>query len=262
MKWKSTNIFYFIGVGLPLIVAAALSIRLAYPGKIWVIVLVAVVAALILKTVIKKTLWVPNSIDSYGEITLLELELPKEYGVDVYTSETMCKYDFIFRLAELVSPLAFRGNRPKIMVNPKMLKEEGEDFIKIAVTEQIERYRSKYQLFTTLRLVCPILLIVIAGLSIFVLNINLSVYIPGFLLSYLAPAILLGIFMLHLFLWNRSLSKKDQKIDTILATLFPMEDVKSYIKTVDRLERKGEKDNKAQVSQHYLEQRLKHLNNL
>lgn len=257
MRWKSTNIWYLAGLGVPLLAAAALAVK-AWP-TVWVILTVLIALVLSFRLLISKTLALPHPVRAYGELKPLALTLPKDYGVELYTCEAMAKYDFILRVAELLSPVKFSGKPPKIAVNPSLIKEKGESFMQVAVVREIIRSRGAYQVRSVLRLALPLLLAAVCVLAVFAYDIPVSEYMNPFIFQFALPFLCTALFAGHLFLWNRSLSKQDFKLDAYLLTVFTEDEVRSYIKVMDELERKGEKQKSAAFSDHYLKERLEKL---
>lgn len=258
MKWKSSNVIYLIGIGFPLVIIAGLSIKIVWPS-IWGSGAILIITALLLKALISKVRFLPRALAEYGELSPVELKLPGDPDVEVYSSNVMCQYDFLLRIAEFLSPFSFGDNRPKIVINPQLLQEKGKRFMEIAVMREIERYRRNHQVNTILRLFLPLAVVAILILSVFAFKIRILEYLGPFWVYFAMPFICTLLFGLHVFLWNRSLSVKDYQLDSHLASLFSVKDVKQYIMCVAELERRGEKQHHAPVNQHYVSQRLKKL---
>lgn len=261
MKWRSTNVFYLIGIGFPLVIIAGLSIKIAWPS-IWGIGAILIITALLLKALISKVRFLPRALEEYGELTPVELKLPENPGVEIYSSDVLYKYDFLLRIAEFLSPFSFGNSKPKVVINPQLLQEKGKRFMEIAVMREIERYRRNHQVSTVLHLFLPLAVVAILILSIIAFKIPVLEHLGPFWLYFAMPFIFTLLFGLHVFLWNRSLSAKDFQLDSHLASLFGVKDVKQYIMSVAELERRGEKQHHAPVNQHYVSQRLKKLEQL
>lgn len=258
MKWRSSNVLYLIGIGLPLVVIAGLGIKIAWPS-IWGCAAILITTVLLLKALIGKVRFLPRSLAEYGELTPEELELPGAPNVEVYSSKTLCQYDFILRIAEFLSPFSFGGSTPKVVLNPKLLQEKGKRFMEIAVMREIERYRKNHQVSSILHLLLPPLLLAIIVLSVFAFKIPVLDYLGPFWLQFVMPFLFTLLFGLHLFIWNKSLSAKDYQLDLYLASLFGVKDVKQFIISVAELERGGEKEHHVPMNQHYTSLRLKQL---
>ncbi|MEM1483332.1 hypothetical protein V6615_00480 [Oscillospiraceae bacterium PP1C4] len=258
MKWKSTNIFYLAGIGLPLAAITAFGIKIAWP-TIWISIAILAVSAFLFKILIGKIIFLPRPEREYGELKPLLLDLPETYGVELYTCSALCKYDFVLRIVELLSPFAFRGNSPKVVVNPQLLEKKGDLFMKIAITREIERYQRKYQMHTILHLTVPVLVMIAIILGVFAFDIRVSNYISPFILQFAMPFLFTILFVGHLFIWNKCLSQKDFKLDSFLTSVFPVEDVKSYILGVEELERRNEKQKHGTFNDHYTSMRIKKL---
>ncbi len=258
MKWKSSNQWYLTGIGLPLAIIAALGIKAVWPS-IWGSIAIFVVTALLLYLLIGKIRFIPHPLAQYGELIPLELNLPVELGVDIYSSAVMCRYDFVLRIVELLSPFSFKDIRPKVVINPQLLEEKGEKFMQIAVMREVERYRRNYQANTILRLTLPLLVFAILVLSVFAFEIPLTKYLGAFWVRIAMPFICTILLGLHLILWNKRISTIDRNLDLFLTSVFAVEDVKQYIISVGEMERGQEKAKSGALNQHYIDTRLKQL---
>lgn len=258
MRWRSSNVLYLIGIGFPLVIIAGLGIKAAWPS-VWGSAAIIITTVLLLKALIGKVRFLPRSLAEYGELTPVELELPGAPDVEVYSSNALCQYDFILRIAEFLSPFSFGNSRPKVVLNPKLLQEKGKRFMEIAVMREIERYRRNYQVSSILHLVTPLLLLAIVVLSVVAFKIPLSDYLGPFWFQFAMPFLFTLLFGLHLFIWNKSLSAKDYQLDLYLVSIFSVKDVKQYIINMEELERGGEKQHHAPINQHYTSLRLKRL---
>jgi len=261
MKWRSSNVLYLIGIGLPLLVIAELIIKIAWPS-VWGCAAIIVITVLLLKSLIRKVRFLPRALEEYGELIPVELDLPGNPDVEVYSSNALCQYDFVLRIAEFLSPFSFGDTKPKVVINPQLLKEKGKRFMEMAVMREIERYRRNYQVSTILHLFLPLSFLAILVLSVFAFKIPVLEYLGPFWLYFAMPFLLTFLFGLHLFTWNRSLSIKDYQLDSYLASLFGLKEVKQFIMSVAELERRGEKQHHAPVNHHYISQRLKKLEEL
>jgi len=258
MRWKSSNFYYLAGIGLPLLAISALSIKIAWP-TIWISIIILAVSAYLFKVLIGKIIFLPRPEREYRELRPLSLDLPEDYGVELFTCPALSKYDFVLRVVEILSPFAFRGCSPKVVVNPMLLEKKGEMFMKIAITREIERYRKKYQVNTILHLAVPILVLTVIVLSVFAFDIQISNYLSPFILQLVFPFLFTILFVGHLFLWNKCLSQKDYQLDSFLASIFPVEDVRNYILNMEELERRNEKEKHSTINDHYTSMRLKKL---
>lgn len=258
MKWRSSNVFYLIGIGFPLLVMTTLSIKAVWPS-IWGCIAIFVVMALLLKVLIGKVRFLPHPIAEYGELKRELLHLPGEPNVEVYSSKALCQYDFVLRIAEFLSPLSFADNLPKVVINPQLLQEKGKRFMEIAVMREVERYRRKHQVAAILHLLLPLFVPVIVILSIVAFKIPISDYLSLFMMQLVMPFLFTILSGLHLFLWNRSISAKDYQLDLFLTSMFSVKDVKEYINTLGKLEGRDEKQKYDSLNQHYTSLRLKQL---
>lgn len=260
MKWRSSNVWYLAGIGIPLAIIAVLGIKAVWPS-IWGSAAILVITVLLLRALIGKTRFIPHPLAQYGELKPQELDLPGNPGVDLYTSGSMCRYDFVLRIVEFLSPLSFEGGRPKVVINPRLLEEKGERFMQIAVMREVERYRRNYQAVSILRLVLPLFAFAIAVLTVFAFDIPLTERLGVFWVQFAMPFLYTILLGLHLFFWNRRISAMDGELDLFLTSVFTVEDVKRYIISVGELERGYEKSKTSTLNQHYINTRLKQLEN-
>jgi hypothetical protein len=258
MKWKSSNVFYLIGIGLPLTVMGALGIKIAWPS-VWGCAAIFAATVLLLKMLIRKVRFLPRPLAEYGELKRETLELPGDPEVEVYSSNALCQYDFVLRIAEFLSPFSFADRPPKVVINPRLLQEKGTRFMQIAVMREIERYRRKHQTTAILHLLLPLFALAIAALSVFAFKIPLSDYLGPFWVQFAMPFLFTIFLGLHLFLWNKSLSVRDYQLDLFLTSLFTVADVKQYILSVEKLEGGNETKKQGAFNHYYTNLRLKQL---
>lgn len=255
---RSTNKFYFWGLGTPIIIITILSMILFYHNFLYV-VLSALLSLFIIGFLYKKTRYIPYSKSAYEDLELLHLPLPTEYKVEVYSSQSMSNNKFALRIVELISPYYLKKEPLKAVINKKLYKEFGESFFSIAVTRELEKYKIKYQIKTILRLLLPIFFGIIIALLFQILKgsgiLPNSLFIPHFLL----PVLLMLLFVTHLYLWNRMMLKMDYQLDENLATFFSLEEIVKYIVVVDKIERGGDKEKYSEVNEHYQKERVKRI---
>ena len=182
MKFKSTNIYYMLGL-IPLTVLDfALGMWLAR-AHLWLVIVLGGICALLVHSIIKKFRCVPHTEKSYGTLKPSSLTLPGNYDVAVYESEEMGKYDFMVRTAELISPMRFKGQKPKLIINPKMRREYGDTFVQIAAVRELRRYETNGALRLLLRLVMSVEAMAAVALSVFAFQVDLSLYFSNFFLN-------------------------------------------------------------------------------
>ena len=258
MKVKSTNYLYMVGL-IPLLWVDCLLGMMLAGSKTWVIIVLAAVMVLGSVWVVKKFYNLPRSLISYGALEPLALELPVQYPVKIYTCEGMAKYDFMARVAELISPFKTQDDHFKLAVNPKLLAEHGETFMKIAATREIRRYETKGALKLLLGLLVPLQAILAAVLLVFVAKIDLSLYFSGFFITFLLPFLMVILVVGDLFLWNRCVSLQDIKLDAFLTSYFSVGDVERYIMIMEKVEGGGEKEKSRTFNEHYAKERIQNL---
>mgnify|MGYP006912197581 FL=1 len=261
MNWKSSNVYYLAGIGIPLASAALLGAKIAVPRP-WLAAVILAGGICLLRMLTLKTLALPRPLHEYGALTPLDLELPRDYGVELCTSPELGRYDFALRVAELISPMRFRGSRPKVAVNPVLLEKYGKQFMRIAIVREIERYRRKCQPAVILQLVLPPLVLLNAILCVFAFRIPVEQRLGPFLFQVVLPFALTLCFLGHLLLWNKRISRQDFRLDSFLTTVFPMEDVKNYIALVEEMERGMEKKPHQGLNDYYASARLRNLEKL
>ncbi|MEG2843281.1 MAG: hypothetical protein RR900_07325, partial [Ruthenibacterium sp.] len=179
MKLKSTNIYYLLGL-IPLTVLDFTLGMVLAKSHLWLVIALGALCVLSVYAIIKKFIWVPHSEKSYGNLKSVEFSLPVDYEVDLYESEKMACYDFLVRVAELISPLSFHGERPKLVINPNLRAQYGDAFMQIAAVRELRRYEKKGALRTLLRLVMPVELLLALVLSVFAFQVDLTQYFSFF----------------------------------------------------------------------------------
>lgn len=259
MRLKSINIYYLIGLLPMAVVVYLLALKLAV-SVTWIFLLILLLGEFIIWKLGKELWFLPGKKEDYADLKRIDFQLPLDYQVDIYTCETLSRYEFILRTAEVISPLIFpKGERVKVAINGRLLNQEGERFMQIATLREIERYREKTQAKVMVRLVLPILIMAAFGLSVFVYDIDLVQYVGGFVVYFALPFLTAGVFLLHLLLWNRYVSAQEGKLDVFLTRYFPVKDVADYILRLEVLEEKNESEKYGAFNQHYAKKRVKNL---
>ena len=255
---KSTNIYYIIGI-IPLISLAFIMGILLSP-HCWLKVLLAAVWFCCTFYSVRKFLFLPRPKSEYSDLEPLELRLSIPYNVRLYTSKRMAEYSFLNRHIEVISPLHFKSASPlRIAVNPKLFEQEGEDYTRVAIVREIEKYRNKSQIKNVLGLTTPLLSLIVLVEMYFLFAAHLSKLVNSGALIFFAPSIGVLIILGTLFLWNKSISKQDFITDRRLLSFFSHDEIAQYIRRSEELLCGEEKVQPRTVQNHYAEERIKHL---
>ncbi len=257
MRLKSKNLYYILGL-VPL---TALDFLLAVKltaGRWWLSALTAVLGVLAVAYIIRKFLWIPHSEASYGELIPLKLRLPVPYEVDLFACASMANYDFLNRIVEVISPIRCAG-RLKVAVNPVILKEKGETFMRTAICRELKRYEDGSSLKILLGLAVPIEAAIGTVLGVLAFQVDLSRYFGSFFLNFILPFLMVILLGVDLYLWNRFVSGEDIKLDRYLIAYFTTEEVVDYIQTIEKMQSACEGEKSRKFSDHYMEERIKRL---
>ena len=261
-KIRSNNWCYLMGI-LPFIVIM-LVIAETRISVVWEQVAVAVLVTIIVISLIRKFLYLPYSLDKYGECKEIKLDLPVDWDVKIYSCEEMDRYPFLKRYVEIFSPL-IRGKDKeiKVMVSPFFLKKQKSRFVEICVTREIVKYCRKVQIKTTLGVVIPILAWLTFLEAFFLLGWkDMFVKYSG-ITNFFGPILTAAIIIITLFLWNASISKMDYKLDAELKKYYHKTEIADYIRKWDELllpdEKELIKQEKREIELHYIKERIDRL---
>lgn len=257
MKLKSWNIYYIIGIVPITMINFILGIKLS-SNKIWLSSIIGIIGIAVIIGIIKKFTVMPYPVASYGTLNPLSLNLPMECNALLYTSDIMDKHDFLNRTVEIISSIR-QTDTFIVVVNPKIPREYGEEFTKCAIVRELKKHSSKSVLKDILLLVIPIEVLVSLILSVFAFQIDLSTYFGGFFTNFVLPLIAVIIFAFTLYLWNRSVSKQDIKLDRFLLKYFSSKDVVHFIEVMNELQSMNENENSRKFIQHYSKERIKNI---
>lgn len=258
MKWKSTNILFLLGIGLPVLCLAGLAWLTAWPHYV-ACGAVAAVCGTLLFWLFKKTACLPYPRDSYGSLTPLQLDLPGDFGVALCTDKSLAQHDFLLRIAEFVSPLRFGGATPMVVLNPLMLENEGAEFMAMAAVREIGRYKLKIQPKTVLWLLCPILALAALILSVPAFDLPLERYFGPFLTQLILPLVCALALVAHIFAWNRRAAAQDARLDRFMLQYYPADRVEWQIKKMGVLEGRFDKATYRPFNEHCLKERIEQL---
>lgn len=259
MKMRSTNGYYMLGLLPVTILDFGLGMYLAR-SKWWLVLGIFACCILVCIRIVKKFYCVPYSEASYGEMEKLPLILPVPYKTVVFSCENMARYNFLNRIAEVISPMKWKDDYVKIAVNPVMLKKYGSGFIKIAAVRELKRYETGAAYKTLLLLAIPLEMTIAGVLSVFAFRMDLTAYLGNFFVNVLLPFLMAAGLGIFLFLWNRYISRLDMRLDQYLLQWFSPDEVKTYILVVEELEQKQEREKSHTFSQHYAQERIEKLN--
>ena len=259
MKYlKSSNWIYMVLI-LPLLTAdGVLAVMLSRNHPLVVALILGVLAFAWVK-IIGKFSHLPYKKRAYSDLEKIDLDIPSEWAVEVYASPKMAEYDFLTRIVELISPMSFGGKPAAVAVNPEVLKREGKTFMQIAVMREIERYarRIPVKLFALIAL--PVTLFI--GVILFFFNYHqmLTSYFNLAALNLLLPFALMLLFLLSLFFWNSRISRYDTLLDTAMLEYFPKHEVIEYVKRMEMLMEKGDKEKSKVFNEHFLSSRVRKI---
>lgn len=254
MKIKSTNWIYIAAITPLLVVDFALGMWLAR-NKMWLVILLAVFCVAAVAWVFRKFRMMPKSMDTYGNYYKADLELPVDANVELYWAEGMGQFEFLHRIVEVTTPLLPKKGEPfKLMMNPKMLEYYGETFMKVAATRELESLRTYTALKSMLGLVLPFEALAAGLLLVANFHIQLEAILGGFWVNMVGPFLVVALFGLCLFFWNKRISKDDIRLDCYLLAHFSKEEIEEYICITEKMMEGGAKGK--EFSEHYKNDRL------
>ena len=257
MKIKSANWIYIAAITPLLVVDFALGMWLAR-NKMWLVILLAVFCVAAVAWVFRKFQMMPKSMDTYGEYYKADLELPVDANVELYWAEGMGQFEFLHRVVEIVTPLLPKKGEPfMLMMNPKMMEYHGEKFMKIAVTRELKSVRTYTSMRSMLGLVLPFEALAAGLLLVANFHLQLEQVIGGFWINMVGPFVVVALFGLCLFFWNKRISKDDCRLDRYLLAHFSKEEVEEYICISEKMLEGGKKEK--EFSEHYKNDRINAL---
>lgn len=261
MKINKFNLIPILGIIPLFIVMNLLILALVWNNKILFYCLLLIFVFLNYK-IFFKFVYMPKGKGYYQNLTKIDWENQCKIDIPLFSSSDFDKYDFITRTVEVFSPLIVKKEDDiKVVISEKLLNNEKKIFNDIAITREVIKYKTMSHIKILLRLIIPLLIVINFILLIIFKKINLYNYFSSFIINFIAPFILLMLFILNLVSWNIYLSKEEQKIDTMLLEFFSVEEIISYIKRLEEIEGRDEKEKYKSFSEHYLNQRIKNLKN-
>ncbi len=263
-RLKSTNMLYLVGI-LPLWLAVC-GVGILLVPVLWGKLLAGGIGLAACLWLCHKVACLPRPRREYKDLVPLELSLPGGCQVSLYTSEQMARYDFLHRTVELIRPLISDQEHPvTLVVNPELLRQEGEEFVQIAAMREIESHRRHEQLRTVLGLVLPILGVALA-VELAVLAHRMGWLPNSSLLMMMEPAVAVALLVGALYRWNRSVSNRDFLMDQAMTAYFTKEQLVRYLRREQTLEQQNEDihysthtEERHQLHQHYITERIEHL---
>lgn len=259
MKLNKNNIVLILGLFPVFILFNILILNFIPQNSVWFIVML-IMFMLINFFGIKKMRELPRKKEKYGALRKLELELPKEIKLDVYSSEKLGKYHMKSKLAEIYSPLILKGNNNNKIVISELLLKQDNLFQKITITREYLRQKTLSTIKMIIFLIMPVLLgmSIVLGLIMWYNNNNDPSMNP-FLYSFYMPLLYTIAFLVHVFFWDRFLSREEHKIDKLLLNYFSAEEVISFMKKSEQLEGKGESEKQGKINDYHMNQRINKL---
>ena len=258
MKIKSYNWTYLLA-SLPLIILDASLFMLLCRKHLWAVILIAVVAALIIWRMARTFICMPHSEKAYGKLESYDLNIAMESDADFYLSEEMGRYEFMGRTVEIISPLSFKGQRPKVAINARMVEKYGKRFAQIAATRELLKNEHGVNAKNFVQFITSLLLPVALLLSYFLFRVQLSGVFSYFILNFALPMIISIGFVGLMFYWNVSISKRDYRIDQMLLRYFKKHEVEDFIRRMNEVEGVNDSEKSRKFNNYFSEDRIKKL---
>ncbi len=262
MKKLHTINWYYLAGTIPFCLGLmGMSIKLA--GAVWQKALILAAGCAAILWIVRKFWYLPRPEGEYGELEAYELKLPDRFNVRIYLCPEMDRYDFLQRGIEILSPLfRRRGEDFKIAVSPKLLREQGEGLMGIAVMREILRYRQATQARIWLGLVMPVLVFACLAEGYFVWEWKERLgFLAGYT-SFFGPVLIALAVICFLLMWNGQVSRLDYQSDKALRQYYSREEIVEYIEKWDQLfageAREGNAKSR-QLEEFYIRQRIARL---
>ena len=201
---------------------------------IWAVILIDIIAIALIAKVISKFSNLPHPIDKYGKLEKADFQISSNKDIEVYLSETMGKYDFLGRIAEVTSSLSGKAEN-KLIINKKILEEEGKRFVQMAGTREILKYNRKIHLKNYLGVSIPVLAIIAIVATFLAFYSFFSERLPLVFLTFLLPFLLAALFVGSLFHWNKMISQRDFLLDREMLNYYRLEEVEAFIKNEEKI---------------------------
>lgn len=260
-KLHSINWYYLAGTIPFCLGLTGMSLKLA--DAVWQKGLILAAGCAVIFWIVRKFWYLPRPEREYGELKAYELGLPEAFNVRTYLCQELDRYDFLQRGIEILSPLFRRpGEDFKIVISPKLLCEQGEDLVRIAVMREILRYRRAVQARISLGLVTPALAFacLVEGYFVWEWKEQLK-FLAGYT-NFFGPVLIALFVICFLLVWNGQVSRLDYQSDKALKQYFSREEIAEYIEKWDQLFAGGSQEENAksrQLEQFYVRQRIARL---
>lgn len=262
MKKLHTINWYYLAGTIPFFLGlTGMSLKLA--GMVWQRVLILVAGCAAVFWIVKKFWYLPRPEREYGELEAYGLKLPERFNVKTYLCPELDRYDFLQRSIEILSPLFGRpGEDFKIVISPKLLQEQGESLVQIAVMREILRYRRAAQARASLGLATPALAAACLAEGYFVWGWKAKLgFLAGYA-SFFGPVLIALAVICYLLVWNGQVSRLDYQLDKALRQYYSREEIVEYIEKWDKIfagEPREEKAKSRQLEEFYIRQRIARL---
>lgn len=260
IRIRSGNVWYLAVLGPLWCAVCGCGMLLA--TSVWLRAGIAAAGLAALIWLIAKVRCLPRPAGSYTGLEPLALALPVECNVRLCLCPEMARYEFLHRTIELVTPLRQGRDEPFLLaVNPALLRQEGESFVRVAAMREIERSRRQEQLKTVLSLLVPLLCLgLLAELTALARRAGAAA--PTGVWALLEPTLLAAGVVLTLYGWNRGVSRQDLRLDAALKEWFSTEQIVQYIRRSEAMLQEGQKEEQRAVQQHLAQQRIDALRQL
>ena len=260
-RMKSNNWCYLVGI-LPFIIIM-LIIAVVYSKSLKIEILLTFAAIMICVFVVKKFLCIPYSMKKYGEMKEIDMKLPDDWDIKIYSCKEMDRYPFLKRYIEIVSPLLPGKNSDvRVVVSPAFLKKYKPRFVEICVTREILKYCRKVQIKLTLGLVIPILTWIIIIEAFFLSGWKDIFDRYSGITNFFGPILTAAVIIITLFIWNKSVSQMDYQMDAELKNYYG-DEVADYIRRWDEIMVPDDKElikkEKREIELHYIRKRIEKL---
>ncbi len=258
MRLKSSNWLYLV-ISVPSVVLVASIAGAVFWTYKWAVIAIDALAILLAFKAVKKFSNMPKPLSSYSELKEVEdFSIPLEVDMDFFISPSLSQYDFMGRSAEIISPFSFGECRPKMVLNPKLLKED-KRFMEIVATREVLKYQSKTNVKNFAGIVLPITLMLVSVLLYALYRTQLSRIFSGIVLNFLIPFAIALIFVAFMFLWTSSISHRDTKLDIELLKYFKRHEVENFILKLEAYESEGDGVKGKTFNEYFAQERIKKL---
>lgn len=262
MKKLHTINWYYLAGTIPFCLGlTGMSLKLA--DEMWQKALILAAGCAVILWIVRKFWYLPRPEREYGELEAYDLDLPEPFNVRTYLCPELDHYDFLQRSIEILSPLFRRqGEDFKLVISPKLLREQGDGLVRIAAMREILRFRRAVQARISLGLVTPALAFACLAEGYFVWEWKEQwEFLAGYS-SFFGPVLIALLVICFLLVWNGQVSRLDYQSDKALRQYFSREEIVEYIEKWDRLFAAEPEEGNAksrQLEEFYVQQRIARL---